>query len=306
MMAVIDAHSEDLIAKKTFLGTPLKEIQPKTQQVNQPGKSCNGIRQTGMQPKSGEVALSGPVMRSAAKENVPMLTNSGGGDDMRGFCEDVEQALHPKNVNSNSGGTHSIQLQPAAGWYAANENRPMSTMPGNPMNNNIHSGNLAARAEKGKSPSPDLIITAIRPCRPSAAIPNAPSHAKNAGAQMKPRDVPRANQTIKIEGEEPTRQQSLRQAMPTFGYEFRQSLNEANDRLRIADMQSHIDSIWEEQPLASQHFRSKQEMFDRMFYGKTVTEIQEILGKRKRPVNNEEIENMPLRKKIDQHRFSKK
>jgi hypothetical protein len=45
-------------------------------------------------------------------------------------------------------------------------------------------------------------------------------------------------------------------------------------------------------------------MFDAMFYGKTVTEIYEILGKRKRSANNEGIEDWPLHKKVDQHGFT--
>jgi hypothetical protein len=306
MMAIIDSYSDNLVAERTFLGTPLKEIQPKTQQVNHPRKFSNGVGQLGMQPKLGELAVSGPDVRSAAKEHIPMPTNSGGRGGMRGNGEDVEQVLHPKNINSSLGGTHSLQLQPAAGWYAANKNRPTYTMPSNPININFHDdGDVYARAVKEKYSSPKLIITAIRPCEPSGTIPNVPSLAKSDGAQMKPTDIPRVNQTIKMEAEEPTRQQPFRQSAPIFARESRRLLTEANDRSTIADMESHIETLLQEQPLASRTSRTKQKMFDAMFYGKTVTEIYEILGKRKRSANNEGTEDRPLHKKVDQHGFTK-
>jgi hypothetical protein len=305
MMAIIDSYSDNLVAERTFLGTPLKEIQPKTQQVNRPRKFSNGVGQPGMQPRLGELAVSEPVVRSAANEHVPTPTNSGGRGGVRGNGEDVKQVLHPKNVNSSLGGTHSIQQQPPAGWYHANKNRPRSTMPSIPINKNVHSGDVYARAEKEKDSSPELIITVIRPCEPSTTIPNVPSLAKSDGAQMKPTDIPRANQTIKMEAEEPTRQQPFRQSAPIFARESWRLMTEANDRSTIADMESHIETLWQEQPLASQPSSTKQKMFDTMFYGKTVTEIYEILGKRKRSANNEGFEDRPLHKKVDQHGFTK-
>jgi hypothetical protein len=305
MMAIIDGYSDSLVAERTFLGTPLKEIQPKTQQVNNPRKFSNGVGQPGMQPNLGELAVSGPAVRGAGREHVPMPTNSGGRGVMRGNGEDVEQVLHPKNVTSSLGGTHSMRLQPAAGWYAANKNRPTSIMPGNPINNNVHSGDVHARAEKGKYSSPELIITAIRPRESRATIPNVPSLANSEGAQMKPTDIPRANQTINIEAEKPTRQQPFRQSAPIFACESHRLLADANDRSTIADMESHIETLLQEQPLASRTSRTKQKMFDAMFYGKTVPEIYEILGGRKRSANNEGIEDWPLHKKVDQHGFAK-
>jgi hypothetical protein len=120
----------------------------------------------------------------------------------------------------------------------------------------------------------------------------------------------RANSQVSSSGmaqwktKEPTRQQPLRQAAPAFSRDAHQVPNKAaNGSLMRAEMKSHVETIWQEHPTASQAYRSKEELFDRMFYGKTVTEIYEILArgeKRKRVSDGEGDDNGLLHKKAGQ------
>ncbi|KAE9381294.1 hypothetical protein N431DRAFT_457895 [Stipitochalara longipes BDJ] len=55
------------------------------------------------------------------------------------------------------------------------------------------------------------------------------------------------------------------------------------------------------QPFASQFSQSRQEQFEKMFHGKTITEIFDILGKRKRDPGNIEEEATPRYKKTAPH-----
>jgi hypothetical protein len=292
-----------MIGEQTFLDTPLKEIQLKVQKFNKPQKISNGSERSGIQSDSEEHTLSrNPPVKSATKENDLMSLNSEGCDEKRGYCEDIERVLHSKNVINSLNETHLVQLQSAAGWYPSTENRSLSTIPGNPFNNGFRKSNVHARPEKEKTPNPEVIITTIRPYQTSATAPNVLSLVENDGARTKPKDIPRANKAVKLEVAKPTHQQASIQVVSISALESRQPPDEATDK--IANIALHFEKLYEKQPLLSQPFYSKQEIFERIFYGKTVTEIYEILGKRKRSAN-EEIEQMPLHKKVDQDGVTK-
>lgn len=304
MMVVVDSLHDSMVVENIFLGTPLMEIQAKTR-VSQAQNTSTGAVRPWMQIKAGEPAFGRLFMRADTKENVPMSTSSGVRSDMRGYGEESEQVLPPRNVSSGLGGMYSIQLQPPSGGYAAKENGPMSAA--HDINHIMHESDVHSRVEissrhiKENAPSPELMITTIRPCQTGTTNLNVPSLQTGTRAQIKSADIPPANQTIKMEAKELSRQQLSRQAAPIFAADPRRLLLEGKDHSTIADMELHINTIWEEQPAVAQRLYSKQEIFERIFYGKTFKEIYEILGKRKRLSDDVGDENMPLSKKIDQH-----
>ena len=142
-----------------------------------------------------------------------------------------------------------------------------------------------------RAESPELEIIEVRRVQPSAVNSKVPSNYRS---------------TIKMEAEDPTRQQPFRAAAPIFAGDVYRQLNEVGETSIMAEMKSRVEDIYEEQPIVSRLFHSKQEMFERMYAGKTVTEIYEIMrngnhAKRKRVSDKEGDKNMPLRKKTDQH-----
>jgi hypothetical protein len=109
---------------------------------------------------------------------------------------------------------------------------------------------------------------------------------------------------VKSKVQEPTPHQPLRQVAPVFARDARQLPNRAKDSPTRAEMELHVETLWQEHPTASQVYRTKKELFDRMFYGKTVTEIFEILrrGEKRKRVSDGEVDgNGPLHKKTSQY-----
>jgi hypothetical protein len=327
-LAVVD-NFLDSMSERTFLGASLKELQAKARQAtNVKTLDINAVEPQIQVEHEESVVSKIDQGKALGKLSSDSPAANLGGTELGERRVNIEQQLRQKNYSTAVSKMGLPKLRPASLWYAAEGNVPMSTTNANRVFGIAYDGAAQARMEpnaresrsKVKDSTTKFTIDRFRGPNDGdigkSKVPSILQLDNETETREASDDFPLTNKRggtsrINMEAEGLIVRRQSKEPAPNPTVEMIQRANEADENSKLAEIETRIENILLLEPLASQAFNSKQEIFETMYSGKTVSEIYEILhnetrGKRKRLSDSDGSDNMPLRKKADQHACMKK